>query len=88
MVYPARYGREWLAEFECEYFNTGEEWLVHDSDTAPESPEDIDGYTVYLHEWRDEEKRAELADAIGCAPEDLIMYAYAGERRSAVYREV
>lgn len=87
--YPANaWTRETLEAFETEYFNTGTEWEIHDGDDAPDDPEEISGYSVYCHAWRDDDRRAELAAAIGCEPSDVIMYAFEGYTRTAVYKEV
>ena len=67
-----------LENFETEYFNTGEEWMVHDELQDPESPEEISGWTVYCHGWRDEDVRKEIADAAGADPADVVMYRHAG----------
>lgn len=32
IIYPAEYGREWLEQFETEYFNTGSEWRINEGD--------------------------------------------------------
>ena len=85
VFYPVgEWSREALEYFEAEYFNTGEEWMVYDGDGEPETPEDISGWTVYCHGWRDEDKRKEIADAAGCAPEDVIMYRISNTRHVTV----
>lgn len=80
IIYPAEYGRDWLEAFETEYFNTGEEWRVDTGDGCE--------IYVYTHSWRDDEKRAEIADAIGCDPGDVVLYAFTGWSRTAEYKEV
>lgn len=80
IIYPAEYGRDWLEAFETEYFNTGDEWRVDTGDGCE--------IYVYTHSWRDDEKRAEIADAIGCDPGDVILYAFTGWSRTAEYEEV
>lgn len=85
VFYPVEnWSREALEYFEAEYYNTGTEWMVHDGDGEPETPEDISGWTVYCHGWRDEDNRKEIADAAGCAPEDVIMYKISATRRVTV----
>lgn len=88
VIYPAIYGERWLKYFETEYFNTGSEWIVHDEDTAPESPEDISGYSVYCYGWNNEQIRAEIAEAVGGSAEDIVLYSFRGWARSASYEEV
>lgn len=55
VYYPVQYWtKEGLDAFETMYFNTGSEWVIHDEETEPESPEDISGYSVYCISWNDE----------------------------------
>ncbi len=88
IIYPAEYGREWLECFETEYFNTGTEWIVHDGNAAPDSPEDIDGFTMYAHGWSDEQIKKEIADAYGAPDAEVILYKFTGWSRTAEYMEV
>lgn len=83
----ALWSKEAIAEFECEYFNLGTEWVVHDRDTEPSSVDDIEGYAIYTHDFKSNSTREELAQLIGCAEEDLVIYKYVGERRVPVYEE-
>lgn len=76
--------QEGLWELEAEYFNTGEEWIIHDDDTEPSSPEDITGCSVYI---TGDDSRAELAEIIGCDPEELKLYHFRGWTRRAEYEE-
>lgn len=82
------WSRDSLRAFETEYFNEGSEWIVHDKDMRPESPEDITGFSMYCTEWREEDIAAAIAEAVGGKPEDVILYAYDGETRTAKYRKV
>ena len=82
------WSRGGLRAFETEYFNEGSEWIVHDENTEPESPEDITGFSMYCTEWREEDIAAAIAEAVGGKPEDVILYAYDGETRTAKYRKV
>ena len=70
VYFPAKYGLEWLKEFEAEYFNTGTEWIV-----------DTDGYafSIYITEWRDDDIRARIADAAGISVDNVILIDYNGE---------
>lgn len=79
---------EALSAFETEYFNTGSEWIIHDEEQPPESPEDISGYSVYCTAWNDDGIRKELAEAAGVKPKDVIMYAWDGEHTVDQYKEV
>jgi hypothetical protein len=79
---------EALSTFETEYFNTGTEWLVHDGDSLPESPEDINGYFVYCTSWNEDGIANEIADSAGGRPEDVKLWAFDGYVQSPKYREV
>lgn len=81
IIYPAEYGREWLREFEIEYFNMGAEWRIYTDD-------DENGFYMYTHEWSDDGQRAEIADAAGADPADVVLYAFDGWTRTPKYREV
>ena len=88
IIYPAKYGREWLDNFETEYFNTGTEWIIHDENTEPDGPEDINGFSCYCHGWRTEDIKKEIADAYGAPGADVVLYEFSEWTRSANYREV
>lgn len=77
-----------LSAFEVEYFNTGTEWIVHDVDSFPESPEDINGYSIYCHSWNKDGIAKEIADSAGGRPEDVKLWAFDGYRQSPKYKEV
>lgn len=79
IIYPAEYGREWLAAFEAEYFNTGTEWTIDP---------DGEAYSLYVTGWSDDDARQEIADAHGCEPRDVILLKFTGWSRSASYEEV
>lgn len=83
IIYPAAYGREWLQDFETEYFNTGAEWRISEND-----PESDDNFYMYTHAWSDDGIRAEIAAAAGVDPGDVILYTFSGWTRSATYTEV
>lgn len=83
---------EWNKEarehFEAEYFNTGSEWIIHDEDTEPQSPEEISGYSVYCYGWNDDLIRAEIAEHGETSPENVVLYAFEGYSKSPEYRKV
>lgn len=83
IIYPAEYGREWLYDFEMEYFNTGAEWRISEND-----PENDDNYYMYTHSWSDDGTRAEIAAAAGVDPGDVILYQFTGWSRAPEYMEV
>ena len=88
VIYPAEYGREWLRDFETEYFNTGTEWIIHDEDFTPEDPDEISGYSVYCLGWNNDLIRAEIAEYSGGRPEDVTLFSFNGWARSASSEEV
>lgn len=89
VFYPVNeWGREALAAFEVEYFNTGSEWIIHDEENAPEGPEDISGYSCYIVASTEEGIRKELAEMAGCVPSDLVMWAFEGFTRIPEYKAV
>jgi hypothetical protein len=82
IIYPAKYGAEWLEQFETEYFNTGAEWRISEND-----PESDDNYYFYSHSWNDDGIRAEIAAAAGVDPGDVILYTFTGWIRTPEYTE-
>lgn len=80
VYYPVQYWtNESLEAFETMYFNTGSEWIIHEGDAEPTSPEEIDGCSYYCVSWNDEGIKKELAEAVGAeTPEDIILYKYTG----------
>lgn len=85
IMYPADWTRTQVEIFETEYFNTGSEWMVHDEETEPESPEEINGFTMYCHGWSDDDIRAEIAEETGVDPADVVLYKFSSWSRSATY---
>ena len=83
IIYPAEYAREWLRDFETEYFNTGAEWRISEND-----PESDDNFYVYTHAWSDDGIRAEIAAAAGVDPGDVILYSFTGWSKIPNYSEV
>lgn len=77
-----QYGTTDIDLLEIAYFNLGTEWIVHDEDSTPQHPDDIRGYSCYVY---GSDYRKELAEIVGCDPDDLVIYKYAGEVRKAVY---
>lgn len=82
ILYPADYGREWLEEFEIEYFNTGAEWHINEGE-----PYDLGEY-FYTHAWDEEGQRAEIAAALGVDPADVVLYVFDGYEQTPKYKEV
>lgn len=83
IIYPAKYGAEWLRDFEIEYFNTGAEWRINEG-----SPDSDENYYFYTHAWNDDGQRAEIAAAVGVDPADVVLYVFDGYTYTTKYRMV
>jgi hypothetical protein len=82
IIYPSEYGREWLENFEIEYFNTGAEWRINE-----DSPDGDDNYYFYTHSWNEDGQRAEIAAAAGVDPADVVLYVFDHWERVPRYME-
>lgn len=88
VLFPANaWSPDALEVFETEYFNTGTEWIIHDGNTDPDGPEDIDGFSCYCHGWKLEDIKREIADAAGDPGAEVVLYEFTGWSRSANYKE-
>ena len=67
---------EGVQRIEANYFNLGTEWIINDN------------CGVYCYGWNDDMIRQELADAIGCEPEEIEMHKFAGWTSVADYEVV
>ena len=85
MYSPVQFGPDFVRNFEIEYFNTGTEWIVHDEEDAPESPEDISGCSMYCYTYNPAE---EIAREGGVDVADVVLYEFDGYTRAAKYKEV
>lgn len=88
VFYPVNeWGREALAAFEVEYFNTGSEWIVHEGEFDPEQNglEDIEGYSIYCTSYKVQE---EIAAYEGVKPEEVKLFEFAGFSQVPVYKAV
>ena len=87
LYYPEdAWTREGIKALEAEYFNTGSEWIVHDGETPPEGPEDVNGFSIYCTSDNSDGIRAEIASETGCDAADVILYRFSGYERRATYR--
>lgn len=66
-----------LEAFEFEYFNNGIELIVHDEHGAPESVDDISGYSFYAHCYSIDDAKDEIARFHGVSVDDVVLYEYA-----------
>lgn len=92
IYYPVdKWTDEAVEHIETEYFNTGSEWFVEEigrEDNEKISPEDMEDLgSIYCHGWSDEDIKKEIADCIGCNPEDVVLFKFAGYRQIATYEE-
>ena len=82
-IYPTDlYNDEAVRRLETEFFNTGEEWMIHDEETVPDCPEAVNGYTMYVYD----DARKEIAAEAGVAPEDVVLWKYDGMRSIPKYK--
>lgn len=82
-IYPTDlYDDEAVRRLETEFFNTGEEWMIHDEETVPDCPEAVNGYTMYVYD----DARKEIAAEAGVAPEDVVLWKYDGMRSIPKYK--
>ncbi len=87
VYYPVeKWTEEMLEEFEIMYFNTGSEWIVHEGDTEPTSPEEINGCACYCLSWDDDGIKKEIAEVAGGNAEDVVLYKYAGSVSIPTYQ--
>lgn len=80
--YPTdKYSREDIRTLETAFFNMGTEWEIYekpsdcDENDIPQTPDDICGNRYYCYS---DNPRKELAETLGCKPEQLIMYFCSG----------
>ena len=82
-IYPTDlYDDEAVRRLETEFFNTGEEWMIHDEETVPDCPEAVNGYTMYVYD----DARKEIAAEADVAPEDVVLWKYDGMRSIPKYK--
>lgn len=90
IAYPVdEWPDEALSAFECEYWNTGDEWEVFEIDAAELEKIDLEDVTrdeleeacempccTYTHEWDDEKIKIEIAEAFDAALEDVVLLKF------------
>lgn len=77
IIYPADFGAEWLRSFEVQYFNNGTEWEIREDDETQ----------TFIYCTTDD-PRAEISDALGVTPGDIILCEFDGWERTPKYKEV
>lgn len=80
------WSEEAIDEIEAEYFNTGTEWIIHDTDKPVNSASDVEGYTVYTKEVLPDKIREYLAMHIGCFQKDLVLFFFDKYLRIPTFR--
>ena len=84
IVYPdGVYTKRDIEYFEAALFNTGSEWSI-----TEDSAEVEDCFPVYCMEYSDERIKEEIAERIGCRPEEIEMYKFSGYTRIPNYEKV
>lgn len=98
IYYPAeKYNEKALDALEAEYFNEGTEWMLFEEpveieeggeEKAADLAEDEGSFSfsVYCISWNDEEKRKEIADAIGCDPEEVLLFEFDHYKKTPIYK--
>lgn len=76
------YNDDAIRDLEIEYFNMGEEWMIHDEETVPDCAEAISGYTFYVYD----DARKEIAAEAGVEPEDVVLWGYGGMMSIPTYK--
>ena len=81
--YPAdEYTNKELDILESEYFNLGTEWIIHDGDTAPNGPDEIEGYSLYCYD----DPRREIALCADTTPENVVLWEFDGWTHTPRYK--
>lgn len=84
IVYPfTAYTKKDIETFEIMFFNTGTEYVVH------ESTPDYDGETgIYCCNYRIEDIRQEIADAFNVNASDVVIHKFAGYKKIPQYETI
>lgn len=86
--------KESIEALEIEYFNLGEEWIcsctpITDEEAEEATEEDTeDEVWVYVYSMDEEGKRKEIAEAIGCNEDEVVMFKHCGVVERSVYSRV
>lgn len=81
---PDMYNQPALQNLEMEYWNTGAEFSVSETEDPEDDPNGPVCY--YCHHWDDDDNRRELAEALCCDPDEIRLYLFDGWTRGAKYR--
>lgn len=63
---------------------------IFDEEAEPESPEDINGHSVYCHGWNNDQIKQEIAETEGEKVDEveIILYAFKDYARIPIYEAV
>lgn len=72
---PVSTSQKEIDYLEAVYFATGSEYEIHDSDKPVNSEDDIEGYSMLITDWREEDIKEQIASQFKNAkPEDVVLY--------------
>ena len=80
-----------IDKLEADYFNTGTEWRVIESDEDYEDAYELpteDAYYVYCYGYNDDMIKQELSDVSGVSVEDIVLFKYEGYIQMPKYSRV
>lgn len=98
IYYPSdEYDTNALDALEAEYFNEGTEWMVFEEpveieesekENAVEIAEDENclSFSIYCTSWNEEGQRKEIADEIGCKPDEVLLFSFDHYVKQPIYR--
>lgn len=94
IYYPKnKYSDIEIRHIECEYFNTGSEWILNEDFYADiTEPDEISGYSVYVHEYGYDNIKAEIKSMVesceGVDVDEVILFEHSGYTRISNYTRV
>lgn len=86
---PDLWNGDLLDELKVYYFNLGSEWIVHEGENVPNSPEEITGYSVYCHyscSCEADKIKKEISKYVASDdPADVVLYWFDGYIKTPKY---
>ena len=83
--YPTSTSQKEIDYVEAWFFGTGTEIVIHDSDTIPESEDDIDGYSILSTAWSDDGLKKDIRETVGCDDDvEIILWKWTGSHQVTV----
>lgn len=86
--FPATWSREAIDTLEAEYFNTGSEWAVCETDDDIHDASDLDDQDLvytYTTSRSDDDTKKEIADAFNGAVDDVTLFTFSGFSQIATW---